>query len=255
MRTRSQNDIVQPRHLFNLSVVAPVSPVPTNYRSALNNPHWADAMRSEFSVLVDNSTWQLVPRPRGASIVYVKWVYHHKFHSDGTLARYKATWVVRCFSQEHKIDYDETFSPIVKPSTIRIIMSHAVSFRWPIHQLDMNNAFLHGHLSETVYCQQPKGFEEAPLAWFTRFATFISSIGFVSSKSDTSLFIFHSSIDVAYLLLYVDDIALTASFDVLLCKIISLLDAEFSMTDLGPLRHFLNILVTRSSSGLHLSQH
>jgi hypothetical protein len=229
-------------------------------------------MRSEFNALVENSTWQLIPRPPGANVVSGKWVYKHKFHSDGSLSRHKARWVVRGFSQEHGIDYDETFSPVVKPSTIRIILSLAVSSRWPIHQLDIKNAFLHGFLSEVVYCQQPKGFEDPshpdhvcllrkslyglkqpPRAWFTRFATFITSVRFVSSKSDASLFIYHSSTDVAYLLLYVDDTVLTASSDAFLHKIIASLSAEFSMTDLGPLSHFLGISVTRTASGLHLS--
>jgi histone deacetylase 1/2 len=273
MRTRAQDGIFKPKRLFNLSALAPPSPIPTNYRSALNDPNWADAMRSEFTALVENSTWQLVPPPPGANVVSGKWVYKHKFHSDGSLSRYKARWVVRGFSQEHGIDYDETFSPVVKPSTIRIILSLAVSSRWPIHQLDVKNAFLHGYLSEVVYCQQPKGFEDpshphhvcllrkslyglkqAPRAWFTRFANFITSVGFVSSKSDTSLFIFHSPTDVAYLLLYVDDIVLTASSDAFLHKIIAALSTEFSMTDLGPLSHFLGISVTRTASGLHLSQ-
>jgi hypothetical protein len=139
--------------------------------------------------------------------------------------------------------------------------------------LDVKNAFLHGHISETVYCQQPKGFEDpahpdyvcllqkslyglkqAPRAWYTRFTNFITSIGFSSSRSDSFLFIFHSSEHVAYLLLYVDDIVLTASSSAFLHHIITQLHAEFSMIDLGSLSHFLGISVTRSSQGLHLSQ-
>jgi len=82
-----------------------------------------------------------------------KWIFKHKYHSDGTLARHNARWVVRGFSQRHGIDYDETFSPVVKPATIRAVLSIAASRAWPIHQLDVKNAFLHGHLEETVYCQ------------------------------------------------------------------------------------------------------
>jgi hypothetical protein len=120
-------------------------------------------MRDEFHALLSNNTWQLVPRPPNANVVSGKWVFRQKFHSDGTLSRYKARWVCRGFSQQHGIDYDETFSPVVKPSTIRTILSIAVSSKWPIHQLDVKNAFLHGSLSETVYCQQPLGFEDPSL--------------------------------------------------------------------------------------------
>jgi histone deacetylase 1/2 len=158
MRTRAQDGIIKPRRLFNLSAIASVSPLPTNYHSALADPHWSAAMRDKYTALIDNSTWQLVPKPPGANVVSGKWVYRHKHHSDGSLACYLARWVVRGFSQEHVIDYDETFSSVVNPNTIRIVLSLASSSHWPIHQLDVKNAFLHGHLSETVYCQQPKGF-------------------------------------------------------------------------------------------------
>ena len=149
-------------------------------------------MADEYKALIDNGTWRLVPRPPGANIVTGKWIFKHKFYSDGSLARHKARWVVRGFSQQHDIDYDETFSPVVKPATIRVVLSIAASYSWLIHQLDVKNAFLHGHLEETVYCQQPPGFvdpanpdhvcllqrslyglKQAPRAWYQRFATHI----------------------------------------------------------------------------------
>ena len=202
-----------------------------------------------------------------------KWIFKHKFYSDGSLARHKARWVVRGFSQQHDIDYDETFSPVVKPATIRVVLSIAASYSWLIHQLDVKNAFLHGHLEETVYYQQPPGFvdpanpdhvcllqrslyglKQAPRAWYQRFATFIRHLGFTASASDTSLFVYKEGDRVAYLLLYVDDIILTASSTDLLHHIIQRLHSEFAMTDLEDLHHFLGISVTRSPDGLFLSQ-
>ncbi|XP_022004115.1 uncharacterized mitochondrial protein AtMg00810-like [Helianthus annuus] len=163
---------------------------------------------------------------------------------------------------------------MVKPATIRTVLSLAVTRSWPIHQLDVKNAFLHGHLNETVYMHQPSGFvdkrypqfvcrlkkslyglKQAPRTWYTRFATFIKSKGFISSNCDQSLFLFkRDSANVAYLLLYVDDIVLTASNDKLLHDIISALSREFAMTDLGRLHHFLGIKVDQFSAGLFLSQ-
>jgi hypothetical protein len=93
-----------------------------------------------------------------ANVVIDKWIFHHKFHSDGSLARRKARWVLRGFSQRPSIDYDETFSPVVKPSTIRLVLHIAVSSSWPIRQLDIKNTFLNGTLDEVVYFQQPPGF-------------------------------------------------------------------------------------------------
>ena len=98
-------------------------------------------MADEYKALIDNNTWRLVPRPLGANVVTGKWIFTHKFHSDGTLARHKARWVVRGFTQRHSVDYDETFNPVVKPSTIRGGLSITASRQWPIYQLDVKNAF------------------------------------------------------------------------------------------------------------------
>ena len=157
--TRLQTGTIQPRSYKNLSASHLVaSPIPSNYRSALADSNWRAAMVDEYQALMDNGTWHLVHRPSGANVVTSKWIFKHKHHSDGSLARHKARWVVRGFSQQHGVDYDETFSPVVKPATIRTILSIATSRHWPIHKLDVKNAFLHGHLDETVYCQQPPGF-------------------------------------------------------------------------------------------------
>nr|GEU73746.1 ribonuclease H-like domain-containing protein [Tanacetum cinerariifolium] len=134
---------------------------------------------------VKNGTWILVPRPAGINLVRSMWLFKHKFHADGTLSRYKARLVANGSSQQLGIDYDETFSPVVKSATIRTVLSLAVSRKWPIHQLDVKNAFLNGNLFETVYIHQPPGFvdpqyphhvcllqkslyglKQAPRAWF-----------------------------------------------------------------------------------------
>ena len=154
-----------------------------------------------------------------------------------------------------------------------MVLSLAISSDWPIHELDVKNAFLHGTLNETVYCQQPPGFvdpawpnyvcklnkalyglKQAPRAWYSRFQAFITSIGFRASHCDNSLFIYTNGADVAYLLLYVDDIILTASSQHLLQHIIGSLQQEFAMTDLGKLHYFLGVSAQRSSTGLFLSQ-
>jgi hypothetical protein len=182
--------------------------------------------------------------------------------------------VVRGFSQRPGVDFTETFSPVVKSATVRAVLAIATSRDWPVQQLDVNNAFLQGNLRERVYCQQPAGFvdadrpdavcllnkslyglKQAPRAWYERFATFLCSIGFVASKSDTSLFVLRRGADTAYLLLYVDDVVLTASSTVLLRRLIDSMLAEFSMKDLGPLQFFLGISVVRTASGFFLSQH
>jgi hypothetical protein len=126
---------------------------------------------------------------------------------DGSLDRYKARWVLRGFSQEQGIDFDETFNPVIKPATVRVILSIALSLKWETRQLDVKNAFLHGKHVDVIYSCQPTSFidstrpehvcrlnhslyslKQAPRVWYQRFATFITSIGFTCSRSDMSLF-------------------------------------------------------------------
>uniref|UniRef100_A0A8R7TXD8 Reverse transcriptase Ty1/copia-type domain-containing protein n=1 Tax=Triticum urartu TaxID=4572 RepID=A0A8R7TXD8_TRIUA len=230
-------------------------------------------MLDEYNALLKNDTWSLVSRPAGANVVSGKWIFWHKFNTDGSLARYKARWVLRGFTQQAGVDYGETFSPVVKPATVRVVLSLATSGSWPIHQLDVKNAFLHGHLTETVYNMQPAGFvdaarprdvcrlnrslyglKQAPRAWFSRFTSYLSTLGFQGSKEDSSLFSLHRSTDTTYLLIYVDDIILTAITPAFLQSIIASLHREFSMTNMGSLHHFLGINVHHTSSSLHLSQ-
>jgi histone deacetylase 1/2 len=139
---------------------APLSPIPRTYRAALSDPNWRAAMEAEYSALLANNTWDL-PRPPRANVVIGKWVFKHKFKADGSLERYKAIWVLRGFTQRTGVDFAEAFSPFVKPATLRTVLSLALSRSWPIHQLDVNNAFLQGTLFETVYCAQPAGFEDS----------------------------------------------------------------------------------------------
>ncbi|GJW57399.1 ribonuclease H-like domain-containing protein [Tanacetum coccineum] len=178
------------------------------------------------------------------------WTYPiYKYNADGSLSRYKDRLVANGSSHQLGIDYDETFSP-----------------------LDVNNAFLNGDLSETVYMYQPPrfvdyryphhvcrlqrsvyGLKQAPRAWFHRFAAYVTRVGFFTSRCDSSLFIYRSGSDTAYLLIYVDDIVLIASSTTLLHHIISSLHSEFDMTDLGALNYFLGISVTRDSTRMFLS--
>ena len=169
------------------------------------------------------------------------------------------------------MDFIDTFALVVKPGTIRAVLQLAVSRAWPVHQLDVSNAFLHGHLAEQVFCEQPTGFvdaehpdfvcllsrslyglKQAPRAWYQRIAAFLQSLGFRSTRSDASLFVYHQGVDTAYLLLYIDDIILTASAPDLLQRLTARLHDEFALKGLGPLHYFLGIEVVRRTDGFFL---
>nr|GEY10331.1 60S ribosomal protein L26-1 [Tanacetum cinerariifolium] len=202
------------RHTHRLDLhVSSVSPLLKSYHDAFNDPNWKNAMCDEYNELIKNISWTLVPRPTDANIVRCMWLFRHKYLAHGTLSRYKARLVANGSTQLEGVDVDETFSPVVKLGTIQTVLSLAISRHWPIHQLDVKNAFLHGDLFKIVYMHQPQGFQD-----------------FVHPDY---------GMDTAYLLLYVDDIVLTASSETLLQQIIRSLHQEFSMTNLGSLNYFL----------------
>ncbi|GKE34112.1 ribonuclease H-like domain-containing protein, partial [Tanacetum coccineum] len=198
-------------------------------------------MYDEYNALVKNGTWLLVPRPEGVNMVRSMWLFKHKFYADETLSRYKARLVANGSSQQLGVDFDETFSSVVKPATIRTVLSLVVSRKWPIHQLDVKNTFLNGDLSETVYMHQPPSFVDA------RFPNLVCRL-------QRSLYGLKQGSQVAYLLLYVDDIILTACSTALLKQLIDSLHREFDMIDLGAFNYFLGISAVCHSTCLFLSQ-
>ena len=213
------------------------------------------------------------PHGKVKNLIDCKWVFRVKRKSDGTIDRYKARLVAKGFKQRYGIDYEDTFSPVVKAATIRLVLSIAVSRGWSLRQLDVQNVFLHGVLEEEVYMKQPPGFEsksnpsfvckldkalyglkQAPRAWYSRLSHKMQSLGFVSSKSDTSLFIYNKLNTCIFVLIYVDDIIVTSSSSEAIASLLKDLSAEFALKDLGDLHFFLGIEVKKHKDGLHLSQ-
>ena len=164
MQTRSKSGIIKKKALLasiqasagtDLSLIEPAT-----YKSALKVPVWFQAMQEEIKALHDQGTWSLVSLPANKNLVGCKWIFKLKKHSDGSIARRKARLVDKGFSQEPGLDYGETFSPVVKLTTVGLVLALAAQFSWSLQQLDVKNAFLHGTLHEEVYMSQPPGFED-----------------------------------------------------------------------------------------------
>ncbi|KAL0326887.1 UNVERIFIED_CONTAM: Retrovirus-related Pol polyprotein from transposon TNT 1-94 [Sesamum angustifolium] len=168
---------------------------PKNYAEANTTNEWRLAMKAELAALEDNNTWEVVHLPQGTNAIGCRWVYKLKLRADGSVDRYKARVVAKGYSQVEGIDYNECFSPVAKVVTVRLFLAISAIFNWHIHQLDVNNAFLHGYLDEDIFMEAPEGFH-VPTG---------------HSKHDYCLFTKHSGSDFLVLLLYVDDILLAGS--------------------------------------------
>lgn len=269
--TRSMSGITKRKHIFNLAAFKISEP--TTLKQAIKDPNWAEAMQTEIAALHKNQTWDLVDPPKDVNIIGCKWVYKLKYKPDGSVDRYKARLVARGFNQTFGLDYFETFSPVVKAATIRIVLTIALSYRWELRQLDVQNAFLNGDLVEQVYMAQPPGFlhpnhpnkvcklkkalyglKQSPRAWFTKLSSALLSWGFNSSRTDSSMFVHFGRHSTLIVLVYVDDIIVTGSSPVLIQQLIHKLHSLFALRDLGQLSYFLGIEVTYDGGSMHLSQ-
>ena len=203
-----------------------------------------------------------------------KWIFTVKYRADGSLERYKARLVAKGFTQTYGIDYQETFAPVAKMNSIRVLLSLAASLGWQLQQLDVKNVFLNGEFEDEVYMDLPPGFEneygiekvcklkrslyglkKSPRAWFDKFTKSIHSFGYLQSQADHTMFFKHfTDGSVVILIVYVDDIILTGSNVIEMENLKKVLAREFEMKDLGPLRYFLGMEIARSSKGIFVSQ-
>ncbi|KAJ9550333.1 hypothetical protein OSB04_014378 [Centaurea solstitialis] len=225
---------------------------PESYREAISDPLWQNAMAEELTALYQTHTWDLVLLPFGKHAIGSRWVFKIKTRSDGSVERYKARLVAKGYSQQYGMDYDETFAPVAKMTTVRTLIAVASIRQWKICQMDVKNAFLNGDLHEEVYMTPPPGvahkpgevcrlrkalygLKQAPRAWFEKFSTMHGAGRILLS-------------------LYVDDMIITGDDHDGIESLKQELAHRFAMKDLGTLRYFLGIEVAQSKKGYLLSQ-
>jgi hypothetical protein len=245
---------------------------PTTFEEAIKKGQWKEAMAEEHQSIMKNEVWEIVHRPKEKSFVASKWVYKIKRAVDGSVDKYKARFVARGFSKKEGEDYDETFAPMARYTSIKAIISLVASMGWNLHQMDVKIAFLNGAIEEEVYIEQPQGFEvhsrdthvcrlkkalyglkQAPRAWYARMDSYLTRLGFSKSHADPNLYYRVVNNAHVILLLYVDDLFITGEESLIIqCK--KDLASEFDMKDLGLMHYYLGLEVWQKRGEVFLGQ-
>ncbi|KAK1618325.1 hypothetical protein QYE76_023842 [Lolium multiflorum] len=267
-RERATPDWYDP--CLNVMIVDNNDEDPATYEEAMMSPDsnkWQEAMKSEMGSMYDNKVWTLVDLPDSRKAVENKWIFKRKTDADGNITVYKARLVAKGFRQIQGVDYDETFSPVAKLKSVRILLAIAAFFDYEIWQMDVKTAFLNGDIEEELYMVQPKGFvdpknadkvcklqrsiyglKQASRSWNRRFDKVIKDFGFIQCHGEACIYKKVSGSSVAFLILYVDDILLIGNDIELLSSVKGYLNNSFSMKDLGEASYILGIKIYRDRS-------
>lgn len=245
---------------------------PKSYAQAVNHAEWRDAMAQEIKALEDNHTWELTTLPPGRKTVGCRWVYKIKYKATGEIEKHKARLVAKGFTQVEGEDFNETFAPVAKMTTVRCLLSVAIAKGWELHQMDVNNAFLHGELDEEVYMAVPQGYsvperglvcrlrkslyglKQASRNWYSKLSQALIEYGFTECHADHSLFVHSRDSIFLAVLVYVDDLVIAGNDASACTNFKQYLSKCFHMKDLGSLKYFLGLELARGPSGLFMCQ-
>ena len=244
---------------------------PKSTREALSSEEkdkWTVAMEKEFSSLKANDVWDIVDLPKDRKAIGSKWIFKRKRDAEGNVERYKARLVAQGFTQKDGIDYDETFSPVVRFESIRTIIALAARHNLQLHQIDITTAFLNGTLEEVIYMKQPEGFEvkgkehivcklkksiyglkPSPRCWNQALDEYLKKMGFISSMNDPCIYTLISGGEIFILAVYVDDIIIAGKSTKRIQQIIDEIAHRFDVKDMGELKYFLGVKVVRQENG------
>ncbi|WZZ27561.1 hypothetical protein YC2023_010962 [Brassica napus] len=247
--------------------------IPRSYEEAIQDKEWKESVGAEAGAMIKNDTWYESELPKGKKAVTSRWIFTIKYKADGQVERKKSRLVARGFTQTYGEDYIETFAPVAKLHTIRIVLSLAVNLGWGLWQMDVKNAFLQGELEDEVYMHPPPGLEhlvkkgnvlrlkkaiyglkQSPRAWYNKLSTTLNGRGFKKSELDHTLFTLSTPSGMIALLVYVDDIIITGSDKEGIIATKEFLKSKFEIKDLGEMKYFLGIEICRSKEGLFMSQ-
>ena len=250
--------------------------VPATIESALsgeNAEDWKEAAESEYQSLIKAGTFELVPHPgKGTNIVGNRWVFSVKRNHKGEVDRFKARLVAQGYSQQEGVDYNEVFSPVVRNTSIRLMLNLVSVNDWELHQLDVKTAFLNGDIDHVIYMKQPEGFvdsekpdwvcrikkslyglKQSARCWNVRLRDYLISVGYKQIVADPCIYVKCQDDNVSMLLVYVDDVLITSNSEKFLEHEKALLKKEFEMSDQGEAHYILGMLIQRDRKNRKLS--
>jgi hypothetical protein len=243
---------------------------PETFVQVVDQQVWQEAMLEEYDSIMCNDVWEVVSRPEGKSIVTSRWLYKTKYVADGSIEKHKARFVACGFSQVERVDYDETFAPVARYTSIRNIIAIAAEMGWRIHQMNVKTDFLNGFIEEEVYIEQRQGFEvcereshvcimrkalygmkQSPKAWYSHINSYLLQMGFEKSDVDPNLSYIIRDEDMFILILYVDNLFITGVKHLISeCK--RGLASEFEMSGIRLMHYFLGTEVWQEEGHIFL---
>ncbi|GJY15218.1 retrovirus-related pol polyprotein from transposon TNT 1-94 [Tanacetum coccineum] len=246
---------------------------PENVNEALGDESWIVAMQEELNQFVANDVWELVPQPRNMTIIGTKWVFRNKLDENGVVSRNKARLVAQGYNQQEGIDYDETYAPVARLESIRILLAYACALDFKLFQMDVKSAFLNGFINEEVYVAQPPGFidfekpdhvyklkkalyglKQAPKAWYDRLKAFLIKHEYKMGMVDNTLFTKKKSSNLIIVQIYVDDIIFGSTCQDMCDEFAKIMHDEFEMSMMGELNFFLGLQIKQIEDGIFFNQ-
>jgi len=267
---------ISPSHLLYINNITKI-PIPQSYSEAKDSKEWCDAIDTEIGAMEEKDTWEVTSLPKGKKAVGCKWIFTLKFHADGSLERHKARLVAKGYTQKEGLDYTDTFSPVAKMATIKMLLKISASKKWFLTQLDVSNAFLNGDLEEDIYMRLPEGYadskgdqlpknavlrlkksiyglKQASRQWFLKFSNCLLDLGFIKGHGDHTLFVRCFGGEFLAVLVYVDDIVIASTTEGVAAQLTNALKESFKLRDLGPLKYFLGLEIARTVVGISICQ-
>ncbi|GJW08064.1 retrovirus-related pol polyprotein from transposon TNT 1-94 [Tanacetum coccineum] len=246
---------------------------PKNINEALKDENWVMAMQEELNQFKTNDVWELVPNPMDMTIIGTKWVYRNKLDENGVVTRNKARLVAQGYNQQEGIDYDETYAPVARLESIRILLAYACALDFKLYQMDVKSAFLNGFINEEVYVAQPPGFidfakpnyvyklkkalyglKQAPKAWYDRLKSFLIKHNYSMGMVDNTLFTKKKDSNIIIVQIYVDDIIFGSTCQEMCDDFAKIMHDEFEISMMGELNFFLGLQIRQLNDGIFFNQ-